>query len=261
MNREQEPEEFAIADSYFQEVRSWLPFRDSVEAWSIEQGSELAKDDSLTKPHQISHNIANAVVSSVDHLHALDSIMIGAAASHTLATFSMVRAAIECASQAAWISAPDESSARILRSVGLSLKTAKDREVAYGELNRQHPQPDVVLPNLQSDKGELQQLLESCGISQRLELPTSSGILREVRSLVPRTSVLSVWQLCSGFAHGRRWAWDAVLKSDKRVTFDDGAVAIENRPTMRLVVWTMTAAMDLTRYSISRFTELSRASS
>lgn len=106
MRREDEPEEFEIADSYFQELRTWLGFRDSHEAWIPEAGSRLAKDDGLIKPHQASHNIANAVVSAIDHLHALDSIMIGAGASHTLAPFSLVRAAIECAAQAAWISAP-----------------------------------------------------------------------------------------------------------------------------------------------------------
>ncbi|MCA4131932.1 hypothetical protein [Arthrobacter sp. M4] len=72
MRREDEPEEFEIADSYFQELRTWLGFRDSYEAWIPEAGSRLAQDDGLIKPHQASHNIANAVVSAIDHLHALD---------------------------------------------------------------------------------------------------------------------------------------------------------------------------------------------
>lgn len=134
MRREDEPEEFEIADSYFQELRTWLGFRDSHEAWIPEAGSRLAQDDGLIKPHQASHNIANAVVSAIDHLHALDSIMLGAGASHTLAPFSLVRAAIECAAQAAWISAPEEQATRIVRSLSLSLKVAKDRETAYSEL-------------------------------------------------------------------------------------------------------------------------------
>lgn len=33
MRREDEPEEFAIADLYLQELRTWLSFRDSYEAW------------------------------------------------------------------------------------------------------------------------------------------------------------------------------------------------------------------------------------
>lgn len=193
MRREDEPEEFKIADLYFQELRTWLDFRDSHEAWIPEAGSRLAQDDGLIKPHQASHNIANAVVSAIDHLHALDSIMIGAGASHTLAPFSLVRAAIECAAQAAWILAPEEQDTRLVRSLSLSLKVAKDRE------------------------------------------------------------------LCSGFAHGRRWAADAVLTPTQSTSLPDDVIVKENRPTMRLLVWALTPAMDLIRYSLERHSELSRA--
>lgn len=259
MRREDEPEEFAIADLYFQELRTWLSFRDSYEAWIPASGSLMASDDALTKPHQVSHNIANAVASAIDHLHALDSIMIGAGASHTLAPFSLIRGAIECAAQAVWISSPQEQSARIVRSLSLSLKVAKDRETAHVEMASRHPQLDTELPNFESDKAELQAILEGTGIPGKLTLPTSTEILRQVRDLVPRASALSVWQLCSGFAHGRRWAADAVLKPSQSTSLPDDVIAKENRPTMKVLVWTLTPAMDLIRYSLQRHTELARA--
>lgn len=230
--------------------------RDSYEPWVAAPGSLIAADDQLTKPHQISHNIANAVISAVDHLHALDSIMIVAGASHALAPFSLVRGAIESAAQAAWISAPMERNERILRSLSLSAKVANDRAKAYEELASQRPEPGAILPHFESDKADLQDILDSCGITAKLILPTSTQILKDVRSLVPRTSVLSIWQLCSGFAHGRRWASDAALKPVQTTSLADDVLAKENRPTMRLLVWTLTAAMDLTRYSIDRYAEL-----
>ena len=259
MRREDEPEEFEIADSYFQELRTWLGFRDSHEAWIPEAGSRLAQDDGLIKPHQASHNIANAVVSAIDHLHALDSIMIGAGASHTLAPFSLIRAAIECAAQAAWILAPEEQATRVVRSLSLSLKVAKDRETAYSELARRHPNLQGTLPDFDSDKAQLQAILDASGAAGKLILPSSTHILTQVRDVVPRTSALSVWQLCSGFAHGRRWAADAVLTPTQSTSLPDDVIVKENRPTMRLLVWALTPAMDLIRYSLERHSELSRA--
>jgi hypothetical protein len=259
MNREEEPEEFAVAERYFAEIRSWLRFRDSVDSWIVPAKSQIAADDSLSSPHNVSHNVANALVSAIDHLHTLDSIMLGAGASHTLAPFSLIRGAIESAAQAAWIASPTDQSERVFRSISLSLKVAKDRETAYKELAAQHPQPNATLPNFNDDKAKLCDILKKAGISSNLVLPSSTQILKDVRGLVPTTSVLSVWQLCSGFAHGRRWASDAVLKPKSVTTLPGGVIAKEQRPTMRLTVWTMTAAMDLTRFSIDRYTELSRA--
>jgi hypothetical protein len=128
MKREDEPEEFALAELCFRELRTWLIFRDTHEPWIAASRSVMELDDQLTKPHQVSHNIANAVVSAVDHLHALDSIMLGAGASHTLAPFSLIRGAIESAAQAAWISAPEDHEQRILRSLSLSAKWQRSSE-------------------------------------------------------------------------------------------------------------------------------------
>ncbi|WP_091470850.1 hypothetical protein [Paenarthrobacter nitroguajacolicus] len=258
MKREDEPKEFEIAEKYFAEVRSWLRFRDSIDPWTVPAQSQMASDDSLSAPYRTSHNIANAVVSAVDHLHTLDSLLVAAGASHTLSPFSLIRGAIETAAQAAWITAPTDPSERVFRSLCLSLKVAKDRETAYTELAAQHPQPDATLPNFEEDKAELGKILKNAGISSKLAQPTSTQILKEVRDLVPTTSVLSVWQLCSGFAHGRRWASDAVLAAKNVTNLPGGVIAKEQRPTMRLTVWSMTAAMDLTRYSINRFAELTR---
>lgn len=183
--------------------------------------------------------------------------MLGASASHTLAPFSLVRGAIETAAQAAWISSPEDPQQRILRSLSLSLKAAKDRANAYDELAKQHPQAAAAMPDYKSDESELQGILNACGVSVKLTPPSSTQILKDVRTLVPRTSVLSIWQLCSGFAHGRRWASDAVLNTAEATSLADGVLAKENRPTMKLLVWTLTPAMDLVRYSINRYSELS----
>lgn len=185
--------------------------------------------------------------------------MLGAGASHTLAPFSLIRGAIETAAQAAWISAPADQDQRILRSLSLSLKVAKDRANAYDELAKQNPQAGVKLPDYKSDESELQGILSACGMSAKLTLPTSTQILKDVRALVPRTSALSIWQLCSGFAHGRRWASDAVLNTAQTTSLPDDVLAKENRPTMKVLVWTLTPAMDLVRYSLNRYSELSRA--
>jgi len=167
-----------------------------------------------------------------------------------------MRAAIETAAQGAWVAEPEDQNTRVLRGLRLSLKDFDDRSKAYQELSRQHPRPDATLPNFSEDKQLLQSILDNAGISSKLALPTSTAILQEVRHLVPRTSVLSVWQLCSGFAHGRQWASDAVLKPKSRIEIGDGVVSKENRPTMKLFVWAMTAAMDLTRFTIQRYNQL-----
>lgn len=256
MRREDEPEEFAIAEEYFRELRTWLKFRDSHDPWMIAPESRMALDDQLTRPHHVSHNTANAVSSAIDHLHTLDSIMIGASASHPLAPFSLIRGAIESAAQAAWIVSPEEQQQRIARSLSASLKDAKDRAMAYAELGRQYPQPGTQLPDFENDKAKLQKIHDTSGSTGKLVLPTSTGILKEVRYLAPNTSALSIWQLCSGFAHGRRWASDAVFTPTATTSLPGDAVSKVNRPTMKTLVWALTPAMDLIRYTITRYSDL-----
>lgn len=261
MKREDEPEDFAIAEMYFGEIRSWLPYRESAEPWRVSGGSQLAADDELTAPYRVSHNIANALVSAIDHLHTLDSLLIGAGASHTLSPFTLIRGAIESAAQAAWIASPDEPQLRVTRSLSLSLKEAKDRASAYQELASQRPQPGATLPDFDEDEAELNGILAKAGFPSKLKTPSSTQILRDVRGLVPATSVLSIWQLCSGFAHARQWASDAVLKPKTAVSLADGVTGKYNRPTMKITVWAMTAAMDLTRHSLNRYRELANTQS
>ncbi|MGO4237703.1 hypothetical protein [Pseudarthrobacter sp. YAF2] len=261
MRREDEPQEFAVAELYFGEIRSWLPYRESAQPWQISAGSQLAGDDELTAPYRVSNNIANALVSAIDHLHTLDSLLIGAGASHTLSPFTLIRGAIESAAQAAWIASPQEPQLRVTRSLSLSLKEAQDRANAYGEIASQRPQHAATLPDFKEDEAELNEILAKTGFSSKLKAPSSTQILKDVRELVPRTSVLSIWQLCSGFAHARQWASDAVLTPTTAVSLADGVTGKHNRPTMKITVWAMTAAMDLTRYSLDRYTELAQAQS
>jgi hypothetical protein len=64
VKREDEPEEFAIADLYFDEIRSWLKFRDSHDPWMAAPGSLIASDDQLTQ-------VFRASFTHVVHRHVL----------------------------------------------------------------------------------------------------------------------------------------------------------------------------------------------
>ncbi len=170
----------------------------------VQEGSLLAEDDVLTAPYQNSHVIAVFLGSALDHLHALRALLVDAEALHMSAPFSLMRSAIESASQALWLLTPDDRQVRVQRRLQMAAENAREQSQAVRILN-----PEA--------SGRLQQRLERfAGLGEAAGVPRER-VLGKVPSLVTMVRAASdlvahdlplefLWRLGSGYAHGNAWA-------------------------------------------------------
>jgi hypothetical protein len=78
-------------------------------------GSQLARDDRLVHPYQISHAATGALVSAVDHMDALRTLVEDAHVIHARAPLTLLRGSLENASVAVWLMVASNRKERIRR--------------------------------------------------------------------------------------------------------------------------------------------------
>ncbi|WP_329054086.1 hypothetical protein OG738_13575 [Amycolatopsis sp. NBC_01488] len=186
-------------------------------------GSTLAEDDVATDPFHISHAAIWGLVSAVDHVKALRTLVVD---SHTVparAPFTLLRAALENAATTVWLLAPSERAERVLRRLRLQWANIKDDESARQLIDHAQTVPT------KDKKRRLQDIGRAAGLSSsEVSLIASrtvgfSSIVetagREGNGLEADIMLL-VWKLCSGIAHAKSWAVLGLLDRDqiKRVT-------------------------------------------
>jgi hypothetical protein len=87
--------------------------------WRVETGSDLAGDDTASHPYQVSGAARTAISAAVSHAGCLrDALCVWTgtdrvtARLHTYGQLALVRGALENASRAAWLLAPDDRATR-----------------------------------------------------------------------------------------------------------------------------------------------------
>ncbi|GIH16842.1 hypothetical protein [Rugosimonospora africana] len=101
----------------------WLsPSGGLLDAWRTREGSELADDDAVAKPYELSPAIWAAATAAVSHLDCLRDSVLRLTAddpqetpAHVHGHLALARGAIENASMAVWLLEPEDSAQRILR--------------------------------------------------------------------------------------------------------------------------------------------------
>jgi hypothetical protein len=200
---------------------------DNPNGWEIVAGSALARDDKASAPWQVSHLVQSLFVSSTDHLHALRTLLFEAGALHAYTPGTITRSAIETAASAAWVLQPDDPKVRRLRALQLRFIDDRDRRNAmrtWGVTEESEAQRQRWL-----DEGK-----SRLGV-EKLTAPRTTAVLLEVSKYVnpsTRLSPYAMWQLASGFAHGRQWPVLGLLEREERDSVDPDSVNI--RPTMSL---------------------------
>lgn len=194
---------------------------DTEGAWPVAPGSALAGDDKATKPFNTSHLVQSLLVTSSDHLHALCTLIFEAQALHPFATSTMVRSSIEMSGSAAWVLQPKIRDDRVVRTVQLRSADERDRANAMKTWGLEDAAGTF-------QRAWVEQKTKSLG---RTKLPhvTTSAILQDLSDHVSggqRLNPFSVWQLASGFAHGRQWAALALLEREMRDAKDVGVVDV-----------------------------------
>lgn len=167
--------------------------------------SSLHGDDRAAAPYQVSHVLRMCLTAAVDHLHAVKVLVVDAGTLHIAAPSSLSRGALENLATAYWILGPSQRNERIERTLRWHAKNFKDQQNAISELN--HPGHET----LESRRHRLYTVGETRGIAETTIRNgySSTEAVKYAESTDPDLplGVVLPWRLCSGFAHGRPWAY------------------------------------------------------
>lgn len=197
-------------------IREWQAYTAEHSAPDPEPGSALASDSSLSPHHNVGHAAWSGFVQAVDHLHALQALIIEAHMLHTYAPFGLVRAGLDNAALAVWLLAPDDQKERLQRRLHLAYEDVRQSEAAHALLGPDGPQPRT--PHVEQRR-RITLLARSLGANGGAVGGNWTGYERIVRLAAADASldpdlVALIWRSCSGFAHGRQWASLSLLKRE-----------------------------------------------
>jgi hypothetical protein len=189
--------------------------------WAVKPGSELADDDDASNPYQVSHCARACLNAGVNHLHALKSLIFGAPILHGAADYSLIRGALENFAAAFWVLHPLDRSDRIEHALRWMVKNFKDQDKATAELNL----PNYVPLDANLDKVVAVGEQAACEHQDILRGYYSTTVLKYAEQHSSANPYL-MWQVCSGFAHGRQWANIAMSALKIGPTTEDGLVTV-----------------------------------
>lgn len=164
--------------------------------------STASHDDSLLGGYPLSSAVIQGIVASVDHLHALTTLVVRQRILHLAAPASLARGVIENAAVAYWIAHPPSQPDRLLRTLRYWAQNAKDSDAVRVAF------PNAGGPPSREISSRLTSLAADNSLSTRAVKQgyTSTAAVRYADEQSGE-DVLFPWQLCSAFAHGRPWAY------------------------------------------------------
>lgn len=202
----------------------------------VHQSSQLAKDDASTSPYQVSHCARWCLNAGVDHLHALKSLVIDGGLIHASAPYSLVRGALENFGAGVWILHSQQRTVRIKRGLHWWAKNFKDQDKATSGLISHTP--------LEPKIAKLVSLAEAahCNSMTIKNGYTSTSVMQYADKHSSASNPYLVWQICSGFAHGRPWANLAMNEMQMHPGSEDGVALVGfNSDHKRILSVTMPA--------------------
>lgn len=219
-------------------------------------GSPLGADDGRTHPFQTSHAVWHALSHAVDPLNCLRSVLRDAGAIHMYAPYSLIRAALENASAAAWMLHPASRAERVIRRLRFAALDVRSGKRAIRLLDT------TVRP-------ETERLDELRDIARRAGLDAAAAvrhvaygeIVEEAgKALSPDSqAVLFVWRLCSGITHGDLWT---TLNAAERVELPGapaGMVSLKITANVEKLKFAASIATHMTKLGWRLYDERSRA--
>lgn len=197
----------------FAEISAWQEA--NLESYDAAAGSLLQVADAMSEPHQASHVVGYLLLTAVDHLHALKTVMVNAGSQHTFAPYTLIRGAIENASTALWVL--QQNDPRLVARRALTLE--------YRGLIDQRRAARAVDPKAEMDKDLLEIFDDSLsrhGFVQAeiKSAPQHLALIEATSNHFDIRNAALTWQFCSAAAHGRQWAWKYLTRFE--LQDDDG---------------------------------------
>jgi hypothetical protein len=205
--------------------------------------SSLAGDNQATKPYHLCYAIRQCLGAGVDHLHAVKVLVVDQQVLHLAAPASLARGALENFAAAYWILQPAKRTERVERSLRWHAQNFRDQEKAVGRLG---------LPGHRSLDEKLQRL-EKIGAVRGIEATAirsgykSTAVITYVEATLSDSElgVLLPWQICSGFAHGRPWAYLGVSEREESPSDETDALNVRLTNDLSRALYPTLAAMRL----------------
>lgn len=182
----------------------------------VQTSSELAGDDACSSPYHLSHCARWCLNAGVDHLHALKTLVIDSSVIHSSADYSLARGALENFGAGFWLLHPPDRRIRVERAMRWWAKNFKDQSRATKGMPNETP----LAPKL--DKLVDIARAADCDLKRIRDGYTSSEALQYADQYSLARRPYLIWQVCSGFAHGRPWANIGMNAMEKRSTADEG---------------------------------------
>lgn len=199
-------------------------------------GSQIAADDAVLSHYRLSHALQMLLNAGTDALSGVRHLVWGRPGQsltdpviHQAAHYVLARAAIENFATAVWILQPDAQAERVERVLRWHAKNIVD----------QHKATDPI-EDPRAGRSRNEKLDELCEVLRKAtgrEPPkgfrgsgyAATAVLEYVDATKPDPNAVSahlIWQLCSGFAHGRPWASLTFLEKQQTATEDPGVVSL-----------------------------------
>lgn len=234
--------------------------------WRTNPKSPLAVDDIRTSPYQTSHAFQMLLNAAIDNLNGIRHLIFGRPdepfrqvvllqATH----FVLARCAIENLATALWILGPENRSQRVERTLRWHVRNVSDQHSALDRFG-------------------------GSGRTKRAKLEDLEDIMRAATGTVPDTfrkgywsetvvkyadtyeeltgqalSNLVLWQLCSGFAHGRPWSSLTFLDRELKDTADADVLEIRMTSDMTRALAAPNRAVELCATLLRRHQQLNTA--
>lgn len=199
--------------------------------------SSLARDDALTHPLEVSRAVRHLINVSVDQLHGIVTMHAKAEDMHLAVELTLARAAIENTATALWILGPRSRAERILRVLQWYARDYQDRESSVGHLGA---------GNLDTDLETVRSVAVACGVDVKLAV-NGYRLSRPLQEAQEYTTIQTkfLWAVASGFAHGRPWAYQGLLRVETLEVDESGHTVHLLRPRRELAAWLTTESVHL----------------
>jgi hypothetical protein len=190
----------------FSDIESWMSAAEQRSLGQPTPRSALGTDNKLLGVYPGSHLILAGISGAIDHLDAFRQLLVKAQALHAAAPITLLRAALEEAGLALWLTHPSNQQERLYRALRAHHRDMRDR-VGYETIKPPNPGPKGKTALQRCE--EIRDLAVTLGIDKsRVAAPLSAtAVLGAACIAVGAIGAdgLRLWHLSSGLAHGRHW--------------------------------------------------------
>jgi hypothetical protein len=228
---------------------------DASDEFPVAARSSLAGDDAAANPYHTSHALKMCLLAGVDHLHAMKVLILDQQVLHIAAPSSLARGALENFATAYWILGPRSRNERVSRTLRWQATNFKDGDRATASHNLNGP------VSVETKLAKLYVVGARRGVSQR-EIARGYSSTEAVKFAEADSPDLSLgvvlpWRLCSGFAHGRPWAYLSMLNRDVESTADSDVLQVRLTNDLWRVQYPALAAMHLLEHFLRLYADRS----